>query len=44
VVWEQDKLTNGTYTLPLANLGQGMYLVSIKDKASMRTLKLIKVK
>lgn len=44
VVWQQDKLTNGTYTLPLANLAQGMYLVSIKDKASIRTLKLIKVK
>lgn len=44
VVYQQDKLTNSTYTLPLSKLAQGMYLVTIKDKTTIRTIRLIKAK
>jgi hypothetical protein len=44
VVWQQDKLTNSTYTLPLANLASGVYIVTVKDRTGIRALKLVKAK
>jgi len=44
VVWRQEKLTNSTYTLPLSNLADGMYIVTVRDRDSIRSLKLVKAR
>jgi len=44
VVWRQEKLANSSYTLPISNLAQGTYIVTIKDKYTIRSLKLVKAK
>ena len=43
-VWQEDKLTNGTYTIPLGNLSAGLYIVTVKDDISINSLKLIKAR
>jgi len=44
VVWQQDKLANGSYTLPLSNLASAVYLVTVKDRFVVKSIKLIKAK
>jgi len=44
VVWQQDKLANGTYTLPIENFASGLYLVIVKDRYVTKTLKLVRAK
>lgn len=43
-VWKQEKLTNGVYTLQLGNLASGVYIVTVRDKNGINSLKLVKAK
>lgn len=42
IVWQQNRMANGVYTLPLAKLAQGVYIVTVKDRANVQSLKLVK--
>ena len=44
IVWQQDKLINKTYVLPLSNLAAGLYIVTIRDEKTIRSIKLVKSK
>jgi hypothetical protein len=41
-VWQQDKLNNGNYRLPLNNIAAGVYIITVKDRMGPRSLKFIK--
>jgi hypothetical protein len=41
-VWQQEGLTNGSYTLPLANLASGLYIVTVRDGKYFKSIKLVK--
>ncbi len=43
-VGQQDKLTNGTYTVPLVDLPPGDYFVTAKSITNCKTIKLVKAK
>jgi hypothetical protein len=44
VVWQRDKLTNSTYLLPLDQLANGIYFVTVRDGVVTKTIKLVKAK
>jgi len=41
-VWRQAGIANGSYTLPLANLASGVYIVTIRDNKYIKSIKLVK--
>jgi len=43
-VWQQENLLDGTNTLQLANLANGLYIVTIRDATGIVTTKLVKAK
>jgi hypothetical protein len=41
-VWQKEKLTNGTYTLPISTLAAGIYIVTVKCGQNIKSTKLVK--